>query len=116
MCFHNQNRPTLEGGSMTERTARSRIRKLRIPRDAKEALLRLWRRCKALVEAILNFIRRHRHLSESLLLGAIVAFLLCQIPVLGTFLGLVALVTAGAVGLMRELRSQLEETFAEPAT
>jgi hypothetical protein len=100
---------------MTERTARSRIRRLRIPRDAKEALLRLWHRCKALVEAILNFIRRHRHLSESLLLGAIVAFLLTQLPVIGNFLALLALVTSGAVGLMRELKVQLAEAFAEPA-
>lgn len=100
---------------MTEKTVKARVRKLNIPKDAKDALLRLWTRSRALVESILNFIRRHRHLSEALLLGAIVAFLLSQLPVLGTFLGLVALVTAGSVGLMRELRAQLAETFGDSA-
>lgn len=98
---------------MTKRTVKQRICKLRIPKEAKEALLRLWLKSKALVESILNFIRRHQHLTEALLLGAIVAFLLSQIPVLGSFLGLLALVTSGAVGLMREIRSQLAETFGE---
>ena len=101
---------------MTEETAKNRICKLRIPQDAKDALLRLYRRAKTLVESILAFIRKHRHLSESLLLGAIVAFLLTQLPVIGNFLALLALVTAGAVGLMRELKAQLAEVFAEPAT
>jgi hypothetical protein len=75
---------------MTEESAKNRICKLRIPQDAKVALLRLYRRARAMVEAILNFIRRYRHLSESLLLGAIVAFLLTQLPVIGNFLALLS--------------------------
>ena len=101
---------------MNEETVRKKIWLLRISTQAKEELLALWHRNKRIVESILAFIRKHRHLSESLLLGAIVAFLLCQIPVIGSFLGLLALVTAGACGLIRELRVQLAEAFAIPAT
>ena len=101
---------------MNEETVRKKIWLLRISEDAKQSLLALWKRARHLVENILAFIRKHRHLSESLLLGAIVAFLLTQLPVIGNFLALLALVTAGAVGLMRELKAQLAEVFAEPAT
>ena len=101
---------------MNEETVRKKIWLLRISEDAKQSLLALYRSSKHLVEGILAFIRKHRHLSESLLLGAVVAFLLCQLPWLGSFLGLVALVTAGAVGLMREMKAQLAEVFGEPAT
>lgn len=101
---------------MTRRTVERRIRKLKIPQDAKECLLRLWTKSKALIESILTFIRQHRHLSESLLVGAIVAFLLCKLPWIGDFLGLLVLMAASAVGLMRELRAQMGEALAVPPT
>lgn len=99
---------------MTAKTIKKRIHKLDIPEDAKQGLLRLWARSKALVESILTFIRRHRHLSELLLVGAIIAFLLCQLPWIGNVLGLIVLATAGAIGLMRELRAQMGEALTVP--
>jgi hypothetical protein len=99
---------------MNEETVRKKIWLLHIAERAKQELLALWHRNKRLVEAIIGFIRKHRRLGESLLLGAIVAFLLCQLPWIGDFLGLIALVTSGAVGLMRELRAQLVESLSVP--
>jgi uncharacterized protein involved in cysteine biosynthesis len=96
---------------MTRKTLLKNIRKLRVSDRVKEELARLSVRSKKLVENILLFLRRHRQLAESLLLGAIVAFLLTQIPVLGHFLGLCALVTSGAIGLMREMNEALKSTF-----
>ena len=101
---------------MNEKTVRKKIWLLRISEDAKQSLLALWKRAHHLGENILAFIRKHRHLSESLLLGAVVAFLLCQLPWIGNFAALLALVVSGAVGLMREMRAQLAEVFGEPAT
>ena len=49
------------------------------------------------------------------LLGAIVAFLLNKVPLLGGFLALCALVTAAAIGLLRELREDFERFFDSDA-
>ena len=46
-----------------------------------------------------------------MILGCIVAFLLTKTPLIGGFLGLCALVTAAAMGLMRELREDLTKFF-----
>ena len=96
---------------MTLKNLLNQIANLRVPDRVKEDLCRLAQKGKSLVEKILLFLRRHRQFAECLLLGAIVAFLLTQIPVIGNFLGLLALVTAGAVGLARELKESLNETF-----
>ena len=96
---------------MTLKELYARIARLKICQQAKEALHRLAEELPRLVEKILNFIRRHRQFSEALLLGAVVAYLLTLIPLIGNFFALVALVTAGAVGLARELQAQLHQTF-----
>ena len=51
-----------------------------------------------------------------MILGAIIAFLLAKIPWIGGFLALCALVTAAAVGLMRELREDITQFFAAEMT
>ncbi len=89
-----------------------RIRRLDIPARVKAELVLLARRGRQLVLAILRFLHRHRRFGESLVLGAVVAYLLSKIPVVGGFLALCAMATAATAGLMRELRESLEQVFA----
>ncbi len=93
-----------------------RIRKLNIPQRAKADLLLLWTRSKRLVEGIIRFIARHRHFGEAILLGAALAWMLAHVPYVGGFLALCALVTAAAIGVMRELKEDLDQLFTDPAT
>lgn len=90
----------------------ARLRALDIPQRAKADLLLLWHYASSLVEKIIAFIRRHKHLTECLVLGAIVAFLVGQVPFIGGFFALMTLVTAAAYGLMAELQNELETVFA----
>ena len=53
-----------------------------------------------------------------MLLGAIIAYLLAHIPWIGGFLALCALVTAAAIGVLKELRediASLFETVGQPS-
>ena len=88
-----------------------RIKRLNIPSRAKAELLMLWHQAKRLVERILQFLERHREFAESMLLGAIIAWLLAHIPWIGMFLGLCALVTCAAIGVLKEIRSDLDQLF-----
>jgi hypothetical protein len=88
-----------------------RIQALQIPQRAKADLLLLWTYAKELAEQIVAFVRRHSHLSECLVLGALVAFLVGQLPLIGGLLALMALVTAAAVGLLTELQAEMEKVF-----
>jgi hypothetical protein len=87
------------------------IRKLKVPSKCKAELLMLYAKCRRLAAAIVRFIKRHRRFGEAMILGCIVAFLLAQVPWLGGFLALCALVTAAAIGLMNELREDLTKFF-----
>lgn len=87
------------------------IRKLNIPAKVKAELAILASQARKLAIAILRFIKRHRRFGEALVLGAIVAYLLSQVPFIGGFLALCSLVTAAAIGLMRELREDLAQFF-----
>jgi len=88
------------------------IRQLDIPAKAKAELLILWSRAHRLVEAIIRFVERHRQFGEAMLLGAIVAYGLAHIPWVGDFLALSALVTAAAIGVLKELREDIASLFA----
>lgn len=88
-----------------------RIRKLDIPARAKAELLMLWSRAKQLVERILAFLESHREFAEAMLLGSIAAFLLSQIPWIGGFLALCCLVTAAAIGLLKQIHADLTQLF-----
>lgn len=88
-----------------------RLKKLDLPARAKAELLMLWSRAKRLVERILAFIEAHREFTEAMLLGAIAAFLLAQIPYFGGFLALCALVTAAAIGLLKQIHADLIQLF-----
>lgn len=96
---------------MRPRQVIERIKRLKIPAQAKAELLLLWQRARRLVEGILNFIQRHRRFGEAMILGAIIAYLLSHLPWLGGFLALCALVTAAAIGVMRELKEDLAQLF-----
>lgn len=87
------------------------IRKLSVSSNCKAELLILYSKCQRLASAIVRFIKRHRRFGEAMILGCIVAFLLAQVPWLGGFLALCALVTAAAIGLMNELREDLSKFF-----
>ena len=96
-------------------TARPRlideIRKLEIPARCKAELAILCVRAKELGRRILRFLARHRHIAESILLGSIIGYLLCFLPLIGPFLSLVALATAVTIGMVKELREQLSALF-----
>lgn len=87
------------------------IRKLNIPAKAKAELVMLWHKAQRLVEAMIRFIQRHREFAEAMILGAIIAFLLAQIPWIGAFLALCTLVTAAAIGVLKELREDIASLF-----
>ena len=87
------------------------IGKLDIPAKAKAELLMLWHRARQVVEAIIRFIHRHREFAEAMILGAIVAYLLAQLPWIGSFLALCALVTSASIGVLRELREDIASLF-----
>lgn len=112
-------RPTLNPNPirnpMNYREIVERIRRLDIPARAKAELMMLWHRCKRLVERILQFMDEHRDFTESMLLGAIAAFLLSQIPWIGGFLALCALVTAAAIGVLKQIHADLTQLFETPA-
>lgn len=99
---------------MTQKEVVEEIKALDLPAKVKAELLRLWFKCKEIVEKLLAFITRHKDLAECLALGALVAFLIAQLPWLGNFLALLALVTSAAVGLMLEMRNYLSQMFAQP--
>lgn len=96
---------------MNPRDIVDRIRQLNIPARAKAELLLLWQRARRLVEAILRFIDRHRSFGEAMVLGAILAYLLAHIPWIGNFLALCTLVTAAAIGVLKELREDITDLF-----
>lgn len=88
------------------------IRSLNIPAKVKAELVVLASQARELVIAVIRFIKRHRRFGEAMLLGAIAAYLLAQIPMIGSFLSLCALVTAAAIGLCRELKEDLAQAFS----
>ncbi len=88
-----------------------RIKRLDLPARAKAELMMLWHRCKRLVEKILAFLEAHKEFTEAMLLGAIAAFLLAQIPYIGGFLALCSLVTAAAIGLLKQIHADLTQLF-----
>jgi hypothetical protein len=83
------------------------IRRLNLPAKAKAELIKLWYKARTLVAAIVRFIQRHREFSEAMLLGAIIAYILSKIPWIGMFLALCGLVTAAAIGVLKELRTAI---------
>lgn len=88
------------------------ISRLNIPSKCKAELAMLYAKCKRLAAAIVRFVKSHRRFGEAMILGCVVAWLLAQVvPWIGGFLGLCALVTAAAIGLMRELREDLSKFF-----
>lgn len=97
---------------MNYREIIDRIRRLNIPARAKAELLMLYRRARSLGERILRFIERHREFTEAMLLGAIAAYLLAHVPWIGGFLALCTLITAAAIGVMKQMHEDLTELFA----
>lgn len=87
------------------------IRRLDIPAKAKAELLLLWQKAKKLVEAIIRFLQRHREFGHAILLGAIIAWLLSHVPWIGSFLALCTLITAAAIGVLKELREDIASLF-----
>lgn len=88
-----------------------RIKRLDIPARAKAELLLIWSKAKRLVERILAFLEAHKEFTEAMLLGAIAAFLLAQLPYIGGFLALCALVTAAAIGVLKQIHADLTQLF-----
>ena len=97
---------------MNYREIIDRIKRLDIPAKAKAELLMLWHRCKRVVERILQFIERHKEFTEAMLLGAILAYLVAHIPWIGGFLALCTLITAAAIGVMKQMHEDLTQLFA----
>lgn len=96
---------------MNPRDIFEQIKAMNIPARCKAELLMLWHKCKTIVEAALRFCQRHREFAEAMILGALIAYLLAQIPWLGGFLALCALCTAAAVGVLKELREDIASLF-----
>jgi hypothetical protein len=91
------------------------VKAMDVPARAKAELLMIWCRAQKVAEGIVRFAQRHRHFAESLLLGAIMAYLVSFIPWLGGLAALCALVTSAAIGVLKELREDIASLF-EPMT
>ena len=91
------------------------IRRLNVPGKIKAELVVLASQARQVAIPIIRFIKRHRRFGEAMILGVLAAYLLTHIPWFGKFLALCALVTAAAIGLMRELREDLTQLFATDA-
>lgn len=97
---------------MTASEIWQRIQSFDLPKRIRGELMSLWHSAKRLVEAILKFMASHRHFAHCVLLGAIMCFLLCMVPIaIAHHLGLMALVTCGAIGLMQDLRDSMKAAF-----
>jgi hypothetical protein len=96
---------------MNYREIIDRIKRLDIPAKAKAELLMLWHRCKRVVERILQFIKRHKEFTEAMILGAIAAYILAHVPWIGGFLALCTLITAAAIGVMKQMHEDLTQLF-----
>ena len=88
-----------------------RIGSLDLPAKVKAELTLLWYRAGRLGKAVVKFVESHRRFGGSMALGIALAYLLTQIPWVGGFLAMCALVTAAAIGLMREMREDLIRLF-----
>lgn len=99
---------------MTAEEAWKRIQAFDLPRRVKGELIALWHSARRLVEAILRFMAKHNHFTHCVLLGAIVCWLLCMMPVaIAQYLGLMALVCCASIGLMQDMRDSLSREFGE---
>lgn len=97
---------------MTAGEVWKKICEFNLPRRVKGELMALWHSARRLVEAILRFMATHSHFTHCVLLGAIVCWLLCMMPVaIAHYLGLMALVTCGAIGLMQDLQDSFRREF-----
>ena len=96
---------------MTKCNIIEEIKELDIPARAKAELLLLWAKAQKLVEAIIRFIQRHREFAHTMILGALIAYLIGHIPWIGGFLALCTLFTAAAIGVLNELREDIASLF-----
>ena len=92
-----------------QRTARFFRSKLNRKRFAQAG-----RRVLNILKYVPAFLIRHRRMSESFLCGGLAAVLFHQLPWLGNTLAVVALAAGGIVGVLRELKHQLDVTFLDP--
>jgi hypothetical protein len=93
----------------------NQVAEMDIPAKAKAELVMLWHRARTVAEGIVRFIQRHREFAESMILGALMAYLVAQIPWIGAFVALCTLITAAAIGVLKELREDIASLF-EPMT
>jgi hypothetical protein len=88
------------------------IRDLNIPSRLKSEVFALCVRARDLGRKVIRFIKRHRHLGESVVLGCLIAYLLFYVPFIGGFLGLCALALTISSGVLRELQESIAALFS----
>lgn len=99
----NHTRATTKSRALANRT-----RAKRIPRLAREAFLFMQAHTRQAIRVVIRFAVRHSALIENLVIGAIVACLLAQIPYIGAFLATIALAAAAGAGLLIDLLRQID--------
>jgi len=88
------------------------ISNLKISARAKAELAILCARAKKLGRAIISFVRRHKHICENAVIGAILAHLMLLVPgLLGSFLALATMALSVSNGVLRELQESLAALF-----
>jgi len=88
------------------------IKDLDIPARAKAELAILCAKARDLGRHCIAFVKRHRHLGESIVLGCLIAYLLFYVPFVGGFLGLCALALTISSGVLRELQESIAALFS----
>jgi hypothetical protein len=74
-------------------------------------ILKIWIVLRWLTNHTLSLIRRHPRFSEWLLLGFMGAFILTPVPLIGHFLGTVALIISIILGISAETRKPNELSY-----
>jgi hypothetical protein len=88
------------------------IKDLNIPSRLRGEVFALCVRARELGRKVIAFIKRHRHLGESIVLGCLIAYLLFYVPFIGGFLGLCALALTISSGVLRELQESIAALFS----
>ena len=95
----------------SQSTIWKKIRRLDLPREAKQGLRNLWHQARTLVQAIVNWLYQRRQFSSAVMLGVAVAYLLHPLPLVGPILATLSISLAVLYGIALQFRADLDKHF-----
>ena len=95
----------------SQSTIWKKIRRLDLPREAKQALRNLWHQARMLVQAIVNWLYQRRQFCSTVMLGVAVAYLVHPFPAVGPVLATLSISFAVLYGIALQVRNDLDKHF-----